>query len=1146
MPEWTADQKRVIETNAKTLICSAAAGSGKTAVLVERIVRMIGEGTPPDAFLIITFTSAAAAEMKEKIRTRLFRGRDNLYFRRALERIDSLSVSTIHSFCQKLIRQEFQAADVDPLFSVCTDSERRLLFRQSFRKACQELNAEGNADFAALRKSYDGKRTEELTSQVYDFILSLPDPFGWLRRSAEGIPESLVPDHPWTAIVSRMAAEKIYDAAIILRRQYAMFDEYAKVEAYRAAWKADSELFHVKQLWAEGRADTDRVRALAWTPLPRATRLTDHEIDWKERYQALRKELRELHEETDALILPDREKTGTEFAAMRRDALGLCAVVERTAKKYEEAKRRRHTADFADLEHKALKIMTEEPYRSAIREKYTCIFVDECQDISAVQDAMIRALQGEHTRLFMVGDVKQSIYRFRQADPILFLNRIREAESGNDPENVCIRLRENFRSRPEILETTNVIFRDIMREDTAEMDYTGQEELRAGRVTEGRIPVFVDLLENGDKGYPRLEAVADHLAHRMRELREEQGLHYRDMVILMPAVNPDGSRLAELLKNRGVPVFFDGGQLFHQMPEIVAFRRMLMWIVNPRQDLPLLSVLANAPFYFTEEELAGIRLAGGDQRLPFHEAFSRCAAADTELGRKCAAVREREKDWREKAEFMPLGDFCWYLMEDSLRYAVARTGEYGDTAQANLRLFCREASEAGEDGTVTLREYLRRVEELAAVGDSKAATLLGEKDDLVRIMTIHKSKGLQFPVVFCVGLDRSSIGSHPSDIRMDSRLGFCLRYKVPEVRLSRRTVANAIFEWKKTREEKAEKIRLLYVALTRAQERLFLVSAQTEDTLWLAPAGPQRVIAADTGMDWVMPALLDAEKKKLSTGNEQASTPWKIRSFEINQQKIVEKPKVFHNLRGWLESLLLDTPVEKLWKDLQEKDAFLAKRSVSSILWRAEMKLRDDEEETEEEKRSPEVPRRVLPWMEPPEYPAFLMNMGRMTGARRGTLIHRYLSLVDLALLRGLPPEAPENTRRDVLSAELERMVKEGVFTPEEAGYIRPADAERFFTSPVGRRMLSSADARREWNFNLLVPERSMIVQGIIDCAFREGNGWILLDYKTDGVDRAEELIGRYRPQLEWYRRALQDLTGLPVLEWWLYSVSLGEAVRGG
>ena len=1140
MPQWTQDQQRVIASSSEKLICSAAAGSGKTAVMIERIVRLIREGADPFSFLVITFTNAAAAEMKEKIRRRLMEERRDPVIAAAAEKAAAMEVCTIHAFCQHLIRQEFQAARVDPFFQICTGAQRDRLFADAFRQACNELKKREDPDYLSFIRQYEPVRTQEIVTEVWRFIMSLPEPFAWLEEKTEDVPLSLDRNHSWFRTVSAMTEEKIVTMRVLLRQMADMFDEYEKQEAYRPVWKTDSAAVDALVRWKNGEDVTEEELTADIERMPALRNLTDREIDWKERYNRQRKQLRELIGEVLFWIRPDEAKLAREFTQIRNSLRGLRKITEETDRAFEKNKARVRALDFTDLEHKALRILENEDSLASVRGRYKQIFVDECQDVSAVQNALIDRLAGEENTLFMVGDVKQSIYRFRLANPNLFRERI-EAEGPEAGERIF--LQENFRSRPEILQTANTIFRDVMHTETAGIEYEEKDELRAGRTDcPGSVPVEVDLAEQGE-GMTVLETVAAHTADRIREMKEAGEFDYRDMVILMPEVSTDGPKISELLKQQGIPVFFDGKGGFFEQPEVEVFRNLLMLLDNPHLDLPLLTVLVNPPFAFPEEELSLIRLKKTGRNVPFWQAFEETAGEDSPLGLKCRRAAEQLESWRFKAARMRLNDFLWYLLDESGIYAIYGAGDKGSAAQKNLRSFCLQADRAAERSLCALREFLDFLSEQASGGEMQAASALGNEDNLVRIMTMHKSKGLQFPVVFCLGLDKGLKGKPGGSVKLDEELGLCLRYKVPEWRLSRKSAADDIFEWKKNRDIKAEKICLLYVAVTRAQERLILVGTETDRALWHMKSGEARTLAATDYQDLILPALLDEEKK--STSFAQASKPWKITTCDSIQQKNVDNGKVIHNLRPWVETLLSAPPVDDLWKtDPAEKAAeeagnILKKYSVTALLQNARNRLfMGDEEQTPEEKRTPDYVERAMKRYQAGSRPAFMEPEKKADGAARGTVIHRFLSLADLDAVRkdGADPE--------MLAAMRDRMVEEQIFTPEEGGWIRPEAAARFFASGIGQRMLASPEVHREWDFNLYLKDREMILQGMIDCAFREGDGWILLDYKTDRIRDEQAFLEEYRPQLEWYAAALQKLTGRPVYESWLYALSVDKAFR--
>ncbi|MCR5565231.1 MAG: UvrD-helicase domain-containing protein [Clostridiales bacterium] len=1141
MPQWTEDQQKVIDSTSEKLVCSAAAGSGKTAVMIERIVRLIRDGADPFSFLVITFTNAAAAEMKEKIRKRLSEERSDGRIAAAAEKAGAMEVCTIHAFCQHLIRQEFQIVGVDPFFQICTGAQREQLFEKAFRQACNELKKRDDPDYRSFIRQYDPEEAKQIVMDVWQFIMSLPDPFGWLEDKTEDVPVSLDRTHPWFRTVARMMDEKILTMQVLIRHQLEMFDEYEKLDAYREVWKADRQIVEALERWKNSEPVREEELTGEFMRVPSLRNLNSLEIDWKDRYQELRSQLKEQVGAVLSWMRADEQQMAKEFAGIRDSLRGLRKITEETQNAFEKSKARVRALDFTDLEHKAYRILTDPDGRTSVRSRYKHIFVDECQDISSIQNALIDALAEDGNTLFMVGDVKQSIYRFRLANPKLFQARI----GAKGPEaDECIFLRENFRSRPEILETSNTIFRDVMRKSAADIDYTPDDELKPGRKDcAGDVPVNVDLLEQGE-GLSKLETAAAHTAERILELVGTKQFRFRDIVILMPEVSTDGPKLTDMLKKQGIPVFFDGRGGFYEQPEVEAFRNLLMHLDNPRLDLPLLTVLVNPPFSFTEEELSLIRLKDMGRGVPFWQAFDKMAEENSVLGAKCRAAKEKTEDWRFQAARTRLKDFLWYLLEDSGIYAVFGAKYNGRAAQKNLRSFCLQAERAAEQGICVMREFLDFLSEQASGGEMQAASSLGNEDDLVRIMTMHKSKGLQFPVVFCLGLEKGLKGKPGDRVRLDEDLGICLRYKVPEWRLARRTAADEIFEWKKNHDVKAERICLLYVAVTRAQEKLFLVGTETNRTLWGMPSGDHRTAAAEDYLDCVMPALQDAEKE--STTCTQGPKPWKITIYDNIKQKSVDNKEVIHNLEPWVETLLSAPPVDDLWKTdpdgntPEKEENILKKYSVTALLQNARNRVfLEDDEQTPEEKRTPDYVERAMKRYRAGNRPAFMQPAKEADGAARGTAVHRFLSLVDLDAVR-----QAGGADSEMLAAMRDRLVEQQVFTEEEGSWIRPEVAAAFFSSDIGRRMLASPEVHREWDFNLCRRDRNMILQGMIDCAFREGDGWILLDYKTDRIRNEEDFTEEYRPQLEWYAAALRELTGKPVKESWLYALSVDKAIR--
>lgn len=1149
MPEWTLSQQQVISSDAKELVCSAAAGSGKTAVMVERIIRFLREGAEPESFLIITFTNAAASEMKEKIRKRLYEEKKNPLLLEALDRIDQMQISTIHSFCQQLLRNQFHLTGMDPDFQICDTSQSKILFHQAFRDACEKLRQEQPDVFQLLKERFEIQKAESMIQNLYPFLLSQPHPMAWLEEAVRQIPESFSADHPWIGAMKKMAQEQAVIAECRLRQMYDLFSEPYSLEAYRESWKMDSELFHVKQSALESpeyaRTGTEFCR------LKTVRGLTIQESDWKSRYGKLRDEWKKQIRRMDELLMTSPEQTLTEWKNMKESLQAIQRLIQETHEQFQMAKQSRSLVDFQDLEQYAALILSDPSGLEEAHRTWRYIFVDECQDNSDIQNYLIEQLQDRENHLFMVGDVKQSIYRFRLADPNHFMERIERCRSGSRPDIGCIFLQSNFRSRPEILETTNRVFRTLMKKKITEIDYGPEEELIPGRKTDKADPVQVIRIERNEENLSGLEATAIFLKEEMSTLlqtpypEKKRNYQYRDMVILMPAVQNDGPALARQLEKMNIPVFYDGPGDYYQQREVQIIRNLLEWIDDPLQDLPLISVLQESPFCFSEEELSVIRLKYADRDVPFHAAFRRCAEENSDLGEKCREVQRRQVQWRKLSEGMHVSELIWQLYHETGIYYVIGADPTGEVRQANLRVLARQAADAEGRGILTLRQFLAYMRDQQSYGEQRSATLLGDQDDLVRIMTIHKSKGLQFPIVFCAGMDKSPVGKEPGGILFHSRLGLCMDYKDPEHRISRPTLATEIFLWQRRREEMAEKTRLLYVAMTRPQEKLYLLTCQETNPVWSMPEGEGRILMAESFTDWWMPVLMQGKAEKISTGYAHGKMPYEIRTFESNQQENVENNTDIHSLADWLESMLSARPVEEMWKKTEEreKSELLTKRSVTSLIRSARNKLdlnyeEDLEEETPEKKRMPEALRRKLKQTEMADRPAYMKEQGKTTGARLGTLTHHLLSLMDLDRMRqGASPA-------EALEAEKEKMLKNHMAAPQELLQVKTDQVEAFWQSEMGRRILRADEVHREWNFNLLIRrDPPMLLQGVMDCAFREGDAWVILDYKTDQGKTAEELREEYRPQLLWYARAMEELTGQRVKETALYSLALNELV---
>ena len=1157
MPMWTTQQLQAIDAENNTILVSAAAGSGKTAVLVERIVQLIRGGFHLDRMLIVTFTKAAAAEMRQRLNKRLIKeaASDPETFGRALDELESTEISTIHAFCQKVLRNNFQAVGIDPMVRPCEDQMRKVLFEESWLEAYNSLlEQKADPDFIELAYAWDQPRLMEMTALLYDFLMSLPNPFDWLDRSVCAVKTDDFSAHPWMQVLLKHAKLQLQGIPAILQAMRNMFNEPNAVEGRREMLAADElaceKLFHVEHLSLDEMLTMTAEFDLANIKGIRG--LSDEEKDWNDRFKKYHNNIKAMVKEIQENLTFDGDQIDRELNMMQRHLQGLSALTKETHSVFLAKKADKHLIDFSDMEQFTMQVLSDPSLRAQMQAEYDHIFVDECQDVSQIQDAILQSIHNDENVMFMVGDVKQSIYRFRKADPTLFMERLRTYSDEIDAKKRRIILQKNFRSRYNVLEATNEVFRKAMRPSVTELTYEPLDELICGRDTENDPPVEMHLLdvssdEDGET-VEALEAEAQVVIERVHELLntpydENRNFTYRDMVILLSAASTTAPKLVELLTRAGIPVFYDGAAAFFDLPEVKSMKALLAVIDNPLQDIPLLAALKMPPFSLNDNDLAVIRMAKSGRNVPFYDAFDEICMQEGELANRCRNIRRQIEDWRFEAETMRLSDFIWLVMQSGGFYAAVGAMPKGELRQANLRMLYQRAQTFEQDGGESLSEFLRLTDEQSAGDDKMSAKMLGENENLLRIMTMHKSKGLEFPVVFLMQMSGGLHKSYRGELLMHTKLGLAMPYVNRELRIKRKTIADAAFKIQRELDEKAERARLLYVAMTRARERLIMVGCckESQRDVWNLPESDYAVWNARSMTDWVMQSV-STEISDLSTENTQAETPWKIRAWSnltgVSVDKVVDKAEV-----GSYLNRVLNMPAEGDFTPWEAKPTTVPmpiKTSVSAIAKKAatgDPLPLSDAEEDENTKRQEEEIVSPLRLSELPSRPAFLEEK-QLTGAERGTLMHRALSLIPLDKMRSA------DNLYDAVKAAVHDMADREIFTYQEVMLIYLKGLADFFAGNLGQRMLRSPRVQREWAFNLVMNERGTILQGVIDCAFLEDGEWVLVDYKTDRIVDEEAFILRYREQIEWYARALEQITGLKVKEKCLYSINLGKVFR--
>ena len=1122
--QWTEGQRSAIEARNSSVLVSAAAGSGKTAVLVERVLSLLKEGGRIDRMLIVTFTRAAAGEMRERIGRRLEQeGAGDAHLRRQALRLNRAAICTLHVFCMRVLREHFQAVGIDPLARIGDEDKLNKLRQRAQDETLEAAYAGPSEDEKALFSQFEDGQIVSLMNDLYAFLMAQASPWEWAEEHCAGETAVLA---AWQPLLYALCRAQLDGAAELIPEMEKILNQGDGPARYAPALEADRAM--TEQMLAQSESGTLTGGKTAFFRLSTKKAAPEESPEAAAKYKALREEWKKRVSAARALLPEDAQRAEEDLGHTLPALRALCGLTKRMDQRYFALKQRKNDLDYSDLEHLTLKALENPEVRSAVAGSFDALFIDEYQDVSGIQEAILKALhEGFHNLLFMVGDVKQSIYRFRLADPTLFLQKYQEYSLDESAPERKILLQQNFRSDENVLLAVNTVFAHAMREKETEIAYDEAAMLRPGGGQPFGAPVEIHLLtareENEEDGPGELTQgyryEAAFVAKRIKELmrfasvREGEGsrpLRFRDIALLMRYASGRAPYIARALQLEGIPVYSDADAQFFDLPDVVDLLNLLRVIDNPLQDVPLLSALRCPCFGFSEEELARVRLLDRTPGAPFHQAFLAVLEKEGPLAEKAKEAWERLAGWRFLSQHLPVDQLIWRVLDESGLYMRAGALEEGELRQANLRLLAERAQ--GETAREGLGAFLRETGRLRASDDGKAAKTLGENEDVVRILTLHKSKGLEFPVVFLLEMARPFRKSGGGQLRLHAKYGMALQYVDGERRVTRETCAFNALSAIGEREARAEEARLLYVGMTRARERLILVGSPRRldaalDT-WARPAGAYAAGTAGCMLDWVMTSLGGFKKGEYIAPN---GSVWRMALQEADDLSAPPASRV-----AALPPLSATPPDEKTVQRMTRviPDSPPLKTSVTAIAKR----LREDKDDWE----SPADKRR-------PQEEDAAPNPALLTAAQRGTVTHRVLGQMDYAL-----------AREGKIPAALDRLQAQGVLSPEERESLRLSWLKNFFASPLGRRALAAKEVHREWSFNLRGPQGNLI-QGVIDLCFLENGGWVLADYKTDLAD-GETLLRRYTLQLRWYARALSDITGLPVREAYIFGLRAGEA----
>lgn len=1208
---WTNEQQAAIDSWGQTLLLSAAAGSGKTAVLVERIIRrLLDKEYPIDIteLLVVTFTKAAAAEMRDRIGTALMKALSETKdsrVERQLALLPSAQISTLHAFCQHVIRKYFYTIDLDPAFSIAGEEELNLLRRQVLEDVFLSYyeDDEKASILYPLADMFGSDRGDDIlmdtVSRMYTYARSLAWPEHWLKEAARAYdvaPDAVIDDMVWSGpikdAVRRILEEdaRLYDGVLYHLRQREAFapacDTFvAEQAALRQAAQARS--------WN----DLSRfVRAIDFPRLKSLRKLSDDDKAVWERCKKVRDDVKKDVIKTLQAVYfsatPEEWLDG--MRAMKPIMDGLVTLTLDFAKAYGAAKKEKGWIDFSDLEHFCLQILLapdaspEHPVPSAaaeeLRSQYEEVFIDEYQDTNGVQELITRLVSGEDNR-FMVGDIKQSIYRFRLADPTLFLEKYQSFSRDEKAVQRCIDLGRNFRSVPVVLDAVNAVFSRAMTAEAAGMDYGEREKLYAGRQApddERWIggPVEVDIVptpsdEEDDDGSTAFEKECRFIAGRIGELlasgrmaaRKDgtlEPLSYRHIVVLLRSMAGKADVLIQALQEGGIPSYAEQSGGYFAAVEVQVMLALLRCIDNPEQDLAMAAVLRSPLVGLDETALAGVRLAGDGtlwQNLPAFVASLPDGVDEKEDLQQFMAAFD---SWRTYSRRHGVAELLQRLYDDTAYVDFVGAMPGGDVRQANLKALYDRARQYEEAGFRGLFRYLQLMDKMKEDGlDLAPAKVVSEKEDVVRIMSIHKSKGLEFPVVFVADMGKAFNRRDTQDqILFHNRLGIGLKQYDPEWRMSYPTLIwsgiAAQLRWEGTAEEE----RILYVAMTRARDQLILTGHSSHiDHDWQRWTSRLNPAQAKSYFDWVMPAALAPFGAKADADYARPGAAWQDAVWQVRIARAVPAGTVeegAYDGEPRLEALrrgdLTGTPVPS-WLDEQLSWQYAypqavrtaAKFSVSEVKRRYQ-ELHSDELQDE---AALSVPAAAVIPTAPGEDDAFAAlppwlagEEAAVSGAQRGTALHKALQYIT--------PASDQTTA--TLRREIDAFVRQGLLSREEAKLVYVPVLAAFCQSDIGRRMAESPELHREYPFTVLLaggdplPEtetgEQILIQGVIDCLFREDDAWILVDYKSDRLETADTFRSRYAVQLALYKRAVEQITHRPVEETYIYSLHLQQEIR--
>lgn len=1209
--KWTPAQKSAIDTRDCNVLVSAAAGSGKTAVLVERIISMITDpdkNIDIDRLVVVTFTKAAAAQMKDKIRKALDSMLDenpgDVNLLRQITLLNNAQITTIDSFCLWIIRNHFPEVNLDPGFRIMDEGEKKLIENDVLEDVLEEFYAEADEEFFNLVDAFGmGRDDSGLVStidKIYRFSRSNPWIDEWFDECMKVYDDETY-DNPAIKELYDSIKNVLLDYRDKYNRLVDICSEPAGPAAYTGALQSDllgiNEMINSQNFGELGR----RIRIFSFEALSRK-KDAGADPDIKEYVKGQRKLFKDyIGRLNDKIFLKDDEGIFSDMQGAGIQIRTLLKVAKVYAKRVSEVKREKGIIDFNDMEHLALSILVKKEdgklvyteTADKLANRFEEILIDEYQDSNQLQEVILNAvsktrLSGENNNIYMVGDVKQSIYKFRLACPELFIEKY--DTYGETGDNVRIELQKNFRSRENVLECANDVFSHIMNKNFSGIGYDESVRLNAGfpypeysdsNYGDGAnksTDVILISSENEEEATTR-ELEADRLAKLIEGIVASgvnvydadkniyRPAEYRDIVILTRSVTGWADTFADALMDRGIPAYTDSSTGYFSVREIQVILSMLTIVDNPVQEISLAAAMMSYFGGFTAAELGMVRKLGREYvdknvHNNLYEHLKAVAVIGGEdkiqetdvkqLSGKCALFLAKLTLYRDKSSVEPLYDLCWEMIYDSGYYDYVGTMPAGAQRQANLNVLLERAAGYGKSSYSGLFNFLRYIERLKKFDEDfaeGAASL--DNENLVRIMSIHKSKGLEFPIVILAGAHKSiNFMDATAPVLVDQNLGIAVDYVDLKRRTKTPTIIKGAMARRIVRESIAEEERLLYVAMTRAREKLIITGVVKDADKTLDKyRGRAEQLAADgmlsfadsenikNYLDMIMPVcLMDSDKLKgsfnvmVDAGENSESDAFESEEMSDENKKAVADKDLMSQPEVSAGYPLLDELPEYVPDD---NAAGRMKLTVSQL------KAMQAEDDSEENAYMDESVKAALKKEECDEtnsiIPKFISGEEvKLAANERGSAYHRVMECLDYSVSVNL----------DGVKADINRMLETGKMNKLQVKSVNPRDISTFVQSDIGKRAASAVNsgrARREQPF--VFEYEGQLIQGIIDMYFEEYGELVLIDYKTDRVDKStageQELVKRYAIQLDYYAKALAQLTGKCVKEKIIYSFAL-------